>query len=227
MAPQGGAVDLIAFDLDNTLYDEGSYFTAAFKVIAPMLAARARVEATCIEEQLQATLREKGSHYHYLFSDILSELGLDPEVDLPEVLRLFRSVRTELALFPGARELLVDLGARYRLGLITSGMRAVQENKINLLGIADCFEQVVFSSTLEENKPGRMPFERLLAATHVEAARAVYIGDNPHFDFRGANELGMLTVRVHNPEFEGVEVAAGSDGRIRVSSVTELRRLFL
>lgn len=220
-------LELLAFDLDNTLYDESLYFDGAFKAIAPVLAAKSRRDVVTVETRLQDILREKGRHYHYLFTDILAELGLDPDGELNGVLDLFRTVEPPLELFPGTRELLHDLRRRYRLGMITSGMRQVQENKIRLLRVADCFEQIVFSSTLAENKPGPMPFQRLLDAMHVAAERAAYVGDNPLSDFHGANRLGMLTVRVHNPEFDGIDVPPERDARVRVERVADLRGMLL
>jgi len=178
-------------------------------------------------ERIRRIHRTKGRHYHRVFNDLLAELGLEERVHLEPLLAVFRGVRPKLSLFPGAGELLAALRPRYRLGLITSGMRAVQENKLRLLGIAGAFERVVFSGGLPENKPGQLPFRRLLEAMGVQAERAAYVGDNPHMDFKGANELGMLTVRVRNPAFDGAAVPPGHDARVRVAGVAEIRSLFL
>jgi putative hydrolase of the HAD superfamily len=220
-------VELIAFDLDNTLYDENQYYRAAFRLIAPRLASLAGCRATIVERRLAEVVAEKGRHYHHLFDDILGELGLPREPHLDETLKTFGAVTGRLRPFPGCRRLLADLGRRYRLAMITSGRREVQQNKIELLGIGGYFEQIVFSSTLRENKPGRMPYEHLLALTGLAPARAAYVGDNPLADFRGANQLGMLTIRVRNREFDQVEVPPESDGRVRIGTVEGLRRLFL
>lgn len=224
---KGSAVELIAFDLDNTLYDEGQYYRAAFRVIAPRLAARAGCEAAFVARRLSAVVEQKGRHYHHLFDDVLAELGLALRPNLDEMLKAFETVQGRLTPFPGTRRLLADLGRRYRLGMITSGRRAVQENKIGLLGIGRYFEHVVFSSTLPENKPGRMPFQRLLDLTGIEAERAAYVGDNPLADFKAPNELGMLTIRVRNPEFDALEVPPASDARLSVDGVHQLRGFFL
>ena len=220
-------VELVAFDLDNTLYDEGLWFDAALPPIAVHLGARSGRPAETIETRLRTILREKGRHYHHLFDDVLRELRLTPEPHLRDVLEIFRDAPAHLELFPSMRSLLDDLAARYRLGLITSGQRSVQERKVDLLGIRPLFAAIVFSSTLPENKPGRMPFEQLLCAIGVQARRAVYVGDNPLFDFRGANELGMLTIRVPNPELDAVRAAPGWDAGLRVDSLAALRALLL
>lgn len=224
-APPG--VELVAFDLDNTLYDEGLWFDAALPPIATHLAARSGRPAEAIEARLRAILREKGKHYHHLFDDVLGELALDRTTHLRDVLAIFRDAPERLELFPAMGELLGDLNARYRLGLVTSGQHLVQERKVEMLGIRPLFAAIVFSSTLAENKPGRMPFDRLLAEVGVEAPRAVYVGDNPLFDFRGANEVGMLTVRVPNPELDALVVPSGWDAQVRVGGPAELRTLLL
>ena len=220
-------IELVAFDLDNTLYDEGLWYDAALPPIAEHLADRSGRPAAGIEASLRDTLRAKGRHYHHLFDDALREVGLPREPHLGELLVIFREAPAALEPFPATRELLADLGARYRLGLITSGQPLVQARKLELLRIRPLFAAVIFSSTLPENKPGRMPFERLLAAVGVEAGRAVYVGDNPLFDFRGANEVGMLTVRVPNPELDAVLVPEGWDARLRVTDLSGLRSLLL
>jgi putative hydrolase of the HAD superfamily len=218
---------LVAFDLDNTLYDETTYFAAAFEVIAPRVATWCGMPAARVAGRLHALLAEKGKHYHHLFTDVLGEVGLPERGHLDEVLALFRGVRPALRPFPGVDALLADLGRVYRLGLITSGMRAVQENKVDLLGIAPHFASIVYSSTLRENKPSPMPFQHLLDALGVEPGEAVYVGDNPLQDFRGPNQIGMATVRIRNPEFDGMIVAPDADGRIRLETVAELRGLLL
>lgn len=220
-------LELIAFDLDNTLYDEGLYYEAAFERLVPELAERSGRDAAAILERLREILAAKGKHYNKLFTDVLADVGLDPKDDLAWVLDRFRSVETALEPFPGVRELLRDLRPHYRLGVITSGMQRIQENKLRLLGIAPSFDRIVFSSSLPENKPGQMPFRHLLELVGTAPERAAYVGDNPLFDFRAPNQMGMLSVRVHNPELDRLDVAAADDAQIKVGSVADVRTLFL
>jgi putative hydrolase of the HAD superfamily len=220
-------LELVGFDLDNTLYDEGLYYEASFRRLVPELAERSGRPEARIAGRLREILAEKGKHYHYLFTDVLAEIGLDPKGDLPWVLDRFRSVEDSIEPFAGVRELLRDLRGRYRLGVITSGMQRIQENKLRLLGIAPYFDEIVFSSSLPENKPGQMPFRVLIERLGVAADRAAYVGDNPLFDFRGPNQLGMWSCRVHNPELDRHDFAEADDACWKVERVTDLRDLLL
>jgi putative hydrolase of the HAD superfamily len=220
-------IELVAFDLDNTLYDEGAYFARALDRIAPEVARRSGGDGKRIRMRFDEILRREGKHYHHLFDDVLREEGLAKSEHLPGLLELFSEVEETLDLFPGVRELLAELRPHFRLGLITSGRQAVQANKLRLLGIEDSFDAVVFSSTLPENKPGRLPFQTLCDEIGVVPEHAVYIGDNPLFDFKGSGDLGMTTIRVDNIEFDTHVCAAGWDARIRVASVTDIAPLLL
>ena len=216
-------VRLLAFDLDNTLYDEGTYFAAALDRIAPRVAVLSGGDATVIRSRFEEILAAQGKHYHHLFNDVLAEQGLAVEDHLAGLLAEFAAVSARLDLFPGVAELLVDLRATCKVGLITSGREAVQANKIRLLGLQGLFDHVIFSSTLSENKPGQMPFRMLCETLAVEPTAAVYVGDNPLFDFKGSGEIGMTTIRVPNPEFDDHVCAPGWDAQFRLAHVTELR----
>ena len=180
-----------------------------------------------VELSLHKILESKGKQYNRLFNDLLEDLELYDESYLREALDTFRSVSAELAISPKILELLQDLKKQYKLGMITGGMPDIQRNKIELLRISGFFEIIIFSSTLVENKPLQVPFLHLLDLTQVPAAKAVYVGDNPETDFKGANEVGMWTIRVHNPEFEGTTVDPKFEAQLSLDSVCDLRLLFL
>jgi putative hydrolase of the HAD superfamily len=220
-------IELVAFDLDNTLYDEGVYFARALDTIAPEIARRSGGDSARIRLRFDEILRREGKHYHHLFDDVLGEEGLAKAEHLEDLLGLFSEVEGNVKLFPGVRELIAVLRPHFRLGLITSGRKAVQANKLRLLGLEASFDAVVFSSTLPENKPGQMPFQTLCDELGVRPEHSVYIGDNPLFDFKGSGELGMTTIRVDNREFDAHVCAEGWDARIRVSSVTDIGPLLL
>ena len=215
-------VQLLAFDLDNTLYDEGLYFAAALDRIAPRVAGLSDGDPVQIRRRFDEILTAEGKHYHHLFDDILTENELSVGEHLKDLLTEFSAVKGGIDLFPGVADFLAALRDRYKLGLITSGREAVQANKLRLLGLADSFDHIIFSSTLTENKPGQMPFRMLCEAADVLPSEAVYLGDNPLFDFKGSSDIGMTTIRVANPEFDDHICEPGWDAHFRLSKVTEL-----
>lgn len=218
------SVRLIAFDLDNTLYDEGTYFASALDRIAPRVAGLSGGDSRAVRSRFEEILASEGKHYHHLFDDVLVEQGLSVSEHLRDLLSEFSAVTGGIELFRGVAEMLSELKSRYKLGLITSGREAVQANKISLLGLESSFDQVIFSSTLPENKPGQMPFRMLCEGLAVAPEAAVYLGDNPLFDFKGSGEIGMTTIRVDNPEFDNHACAPGWDAQFRLSQVVELHR---
>lgn len=215
-------VQLLAFDLDNTLYDEGAYFAAALDRIAPRVADLSGGDTADIRARFEEILAVEGKHYHHLFDDVLVEQGLSVAEHLRDLLTEFSAVTGGIDLFPGVAELLAGLRGRYKLGLITSGREVVQANKLRLLGLQDRFDHIIFSSTLPENKPGQMPFRMLCETLGVAPVDAVYLGDNPLFDFKGSAEIGMTTIRVANAEFDDHVCAPGWDAHFRLANVTEL-----
>lgn len=225
--PRLEGIELVAFDLDNTLYDEGIYFGRALDTIAPEIARRSGGDALRIRVRFDEILHSQGKHYHHLFDDLLAEEGLEKDEHLSDLLGLFSEVEGNVVLFSGVRELLAALRPNFRLGLITSGREDVQANKVRLLGLGDTFDQVIFSSTLPENKPAPLPFKILCNELGVAPESAIYVGDNPLFDFRGSGEIGMTTVRVDNPEFDDHVCEPGWDAQIRIGSVTELAAMLL
>jgi putative hydrolase of the HAD superfamily len=86
-----------------------------------------------------------------------------------------------------------------KLGVVTNGQTSWQQQKLNTLGIASFFDTVLISETEGVRKPDRAIFERALDLVNVQAADAVFIGDNPDADMAGARSVGMIAVWKHVP----------------------------
>ncbi|MDC0193582.1 HAD-IA family hydrolase [Candidatus Nitrosopelagicus sp.] len=219
-------IKLIAFDLDNTLYDETMYFKFSFKIITPYLKTEFNVDPKKCEKKLWEILKKNGKHYHHLFDDLLIEYDIKPE-NLQKLLFLFESVKTKLSLFPNVRNLLIQLKKKYQLSMITSGIQDVQRNKINLLDIQDYFEPIIYSSTLKHDKPDETPFRQLIKLTGIDAENIVYVGDNPFDDFLGPNNLGITTIRVYNSDFKNTKIDSQKDAKIKLDNITKIEKFFL
>ena len=62
-------IKLIAFDLDNTLYDETIYFKHSFKIITPYLKNKFNIDPKKSEKSLWEILRKNGKQYPFRRSE--------------------------------------------------------------------------------------------------------------------------------------------------------------
>jgi putative hydrolase of the HAD superfamily len=117
------------------------------------------------------------------------------------MLAAYRANRPELRLFADAAWALDVLGQDHRLGLLTDGRSESQRSKIQALGIADRFEEILVTDEmgLGWRKPSPRGFELLLDRFDCLPGEAVYIADNPAKDFIAPSLLGMGSVRVRRP----------------------------
>ena len=82
----------------------------------------------------------------------------------------------------------------YLLGLISNGMSPFQERNFRALGVSTLFDSVLVSQAVNLRKPDAKIFHMCCRELGVLPESAVYVGDNPDADIRGANDVGMKTV---------------------------------
>jgi putative hydrolase of the HAD superfamily len=77
---------------------------------------------------------------------------------------------------------------------------------LEALGLAPCFDAVVFSDSYGRDhwKPSTRAFLAVAEELNLEPHRAVYVADNPLKDFLGARRAGMGTVRLTHADGEYV-----------------------
>jgi putative hydrolase of the HAD superfamily len=189
----------IVFDLDDTLYPEREYVRSGFRAVGEWAEQQLGLSQAIVRAELQALFDAefRGDTFQWWLSE--QEL---PESLLGEMVRIFRTHTPRIVLSPDAERVLDELKPGYRLGLITEGRRENQLTKIRALGLERWFSAVVILGEEErtEWKPSRKPFDRMLGMLSVAGGEAVYVGDNPCKDFRGAREAGMATIRIRRPE---------------------------
>jgi putative hydrolase of the HAD superfamily len=87
--------------------------------------------------------------------------------------------------------------AGWRLGILTNGLPSVQFRKVAALGLAPLVDEVVYA---EEHAPGGKPaaaaFRAVLRALDLAPEHAVFVGDDPVNDVRGAKAAGFRTIRL-------------------------------
>jgi FMN phosphatase YigB (HAD superfamily) len=96
---------------------------------------------------------------------------------------------------PYARRLVPWAASRFRVALVTRGSTALQNAKVDALGIRQHLEmiQVVDRKTSET-------FSRVAAALNCPPENCVSIGDSMPFDIATALEAGMTAIHVIYPD---------------------------
>jgi putative hydrolase of the HAD superfamily len=183
----------ILFDLDGTLWDRTSAVRALAAAQHQHLAAVVgHIPREQYVERIVA-LDDLGR----LDKRVLYEtVGVEFELSDADVARLHRDFWSRFPAhthpFSEVIQTLQALrGAGIRLGIVTNGWTAVQEAKINQLGLSGLIDVVLISEREGVRKPSPEIFQRALASLGVQASEAWFVGDNPDDDVAGAVEAGL------------------------------------
>ena len=109
----------------------------------------------------------------------------------------FKAYVDTFELREGAKKLLKQSQAQCKVGLISNFTHApVIYKSLRQLGINGFFNAVVVSEEIGWRKPSSHIFQDALNKLHVQADEAVYIGDSPIEDIKGAKQAGLKTIFV-------------------------------
>lgn len=209
----------VCFDLDGTICDlwegEGNARTLLIEIIAnesgkevDEIASLYDAKWTEIKREYmnwvakgldEVDLREK--HLNTLFH----ELGLT--LDAKDLAELHcKTTMDGILIFSDARDVLRDMGGKYRLCMITNGPPLWQREKIEVLSIGSCFEEVIVSGELGHHKPSPVIFNEMTKRMNVEPSEIIYIGNDYRKDIMGADAAGWKTAWVNRENGEIGEV---------------------
>lgn len=186
----------VIFDMDETLLDrQGSLHRFAVAQHARHKETLAELPVAAFVERFM-TLDNNGALWKdEVYRRILDEnriSAIDPQVLLDEYIADFHN---HCQGFAGLAEMVAELIADGRcLGLITNGTFPFQLRNFRALGVAEQFDAVLVSEQEGIRKPDPEIFRRALTRLGVTAEEAVFVGDNPEADIRGAQAVGMRTI---------------------------------
>ena len=187
----------VLFDLDDTLTDRQAsleryvavLLTDFAEELGPAEAALVLAAITEVDERGYAP-RER------VFTRLQNALTWR---SVPTLSRLADHWREQFprstTLRPGALELLNALRERgFTLGLVTNGPVALQQNKIDQVGIGPLFAVIVISGQVGVHKPDPRVFQRALDQLACEGGQAWFVGDHPYNDVLGAAGVGIKPI---------------------------------
>jgi haloacid dehalogenase superfamily, subfamily IA, variant 3 with third motif having DD or ED/haloacid dehalogenase superfamily, subfamily IA, variant 1 with third motif having Dx(3-4)D or Dx(3-4)E len=134
-------------------------------------------------------------------AEALCSLGFKVAADDPRVKAgldvFFQDFIDTLELRDGAVELLAEVGKRYRLGLLSNFTYGpVIHKSLRKIGIDKHFQSIIVSEEIGWRKPSPVIFQDMLQRLGVAADEALFIGDSPMEDIKGALDMGIKTLFV-------------------------------
>ncbi|RJQ62005.1 MAG: HAD family hydrolase [Desulfobacteraceae bacterium] len=108
---------------------------------------------------------------------------------------MYRGISLQrLRLYPDVKDLLDDLGSRFRLAAVSDGQSVWALPELRAVGIDSYFDPVIISSDFGFRKPDRRLFEAALSGQGLAPENVLFVGNDLYRDIFGARELGMKTV---------------------------------
>ncbi|MEM3577311.1 MAG: HAD-IA family hydrolase [Candidatus Bathyarchaeia archaeon] len=165
-------------------------------------------------------------------ADALNSLGFkttpEDERIKTAVNMFFEDYVRSLKLRPCVKRLLGELSCEYKLGLVSNFTYApVIYAGLRKLDINKFFNAVLVSEEVGWRKPHAKIFEEALKRLGVKAQEAIYVGDSPQEDIKGAKEIGLKTIFVPS-QFYSLQDLKDSQIKpeIIVKNICELYRKF-
>lgn len=172
----------IIFDLDNTIYAVSSIADELFRSLFQLLADSGEL-AENLEEVKRELMRRpfQGVASAYGFSEELTQSGME----------LLSNLR-----YTGPIAPFVDYQQTRSLPvekfLVTTGFPALQQSKIDGMGIARDFTEIHIVDPDKSSK--KEVFAAILQRHDYRAADVLVVGDDPESELKAAQELGIMAL---------------------------------
>ena len=180
---------VVAFDLEDTLYQEIDFLKSGYHAVADYLSASLGI-GDLYKEMIDAYLAGEKDVFQKIMDN--HQLFIDKSV-LTDV---YRYHIPQIYLDSEVRPVLEQLHAQYHLALITDGRPRTKRNIINALGLSEFFDwsDIYISDEVGHLKTTPYSFEKIME--RYPDCQYLYVGDNPAKDFLVPNRLGWMTVCV-------------------------------
>lgn len=198
LRPKNSNSGVMAFDLDNTLYNIPGYI--AFQEES-QLARLAKFLGTELEQARKLVLEKKARR---------EKAGLPP-TSLANIFREFGISHQQIVAWrnselrpsdwlspdPKLRHSLILLATRYRLALLTNNPHKVAEESLRALGVDDLFQTIIALDDVGFSKPHRAHFDKLMESFGGQPEDYFVIGDRFDVDIKPALDAGMSGILVN------------------------------
>ena len=183
-------LDVVIFDLDDTLYSEKDYVRSGFNAIAAKYP-----NVKNMAQKLWNAFLEGRPAIDY----VLEQENLMKERD--NCLSIYRKHRPEIHIYDEAKEVLLRIEKTKRIGIITDGRPEGQKAKIRALGLDKFVDKIIITDELgsvKYRKPNPEAFLLMQKTFNCDFSKMCYIGDNIKKDGIAPEKLGMMFIHFKN-----------------------------
>lgn len=185
----------ILFDIDNTLID-----FVRMKQLATYNAAKAMCNAgltlplTKAKKELLKTYYKVGIESSKPFQKFLKKHNQCNERILAAGINAYLS--SKLKHLKPYKDVIPTLKKlrKYKLAIVSDAPKLKAYQRLDAMRITDFFQAVVCFEDTGRKKPSKLPFKMALKMLKVRPEEALFIGDRPERDVKGARAIGMHAV---------------------------------
>lgn len=131
-----------------------------------------------------------------VFSNILKKEGLGNPFLAQSCCKLLRALsRERFQLFPDSLPVLEEMKkAHYPLAVVSDAQKVFYREESEMLGLNRFFDFIVLSTQFGFKKPDPRLFTLACTLLGVPPAKAIYIGNDPEVDVKGAKQIDMKAI---------------------------------
>ena len=191
--------EFLLFDADHTLFDfnKSEYFALKnaldFYSLPSTNEVIERYSVINVKywKMLERGEIDKKSLMLARFVEFAKEYGFDDKAQ--ELSDLYmKNLAHESYLFDGTLEMVEKLSKKYRLFIITNGVKSTQDGRFGMSPITKYFEEIFISEVIGAEKPSKMFFDAVEGGIDgYVREKAIVIGDSLSSDIKGAINSGI------------------------------------
>ena len=197
-------IDIIAFDLDDTLwpcmptieYAEVTLYQWLAQNFPHITDRYSLEDMIRIRRQFMLQDERFTIDLTLLRCEFLKQLAREANYDSKTVseagFEVFYEARQQVSFYDDVLPCLQRLQLRYRLGAISNGNANVDK-----VGLGHLIEHSVSASELKVAKPDKLIFHHLVERFGVPANRVLYVGDHPEYDVVGPQNAGLQAIWIN------------------------------
>lgn len=218
-------IKAVIFDLDDTLISESEYIKSGFKSVSKEISNKYNLDYKYVVKKTNDLFSHSSKN---VFNRVLQFFNIDYSHDyILYLIEIYRNHDPKIKFFDDVIDTINYLkDINVKIGIITDGYKESQRKKIQALKCNDIFDKIIITDELGREfwKPNKKSYEIMASELNILFSEMIYIGDNEEKDFKGANELGILTFKVEreNRIYTNINVDESFQAKFKVKDIKSI-----